>query len=103
MGVLVAPIQKQLSGEEPGQKIHCGYGHSDAEENASEDPLRSAFAKRESEAGHHTRDEGESARDGAGKRLLENVNGVLPWRVAGLRQCGRGKAQSHKGEEDHSS
>src|ERR1700734_946290 len=83
-------------GKEPGQKVHRGDGHTNAEQHSGENPLRSALAKGESQTRYHDRHERQSPRDGARESRLENVNRVLPWGIA-LRES---RAGQHEGQAD---
>src|ERR1700739_3654810 len=55
--VMASSLCRRASGKQPGEKIDGGDGHTDAEENASEDTFRAAFSKSEREPGHDDRDE----------------------------------------------
>src|SRR5579884_1208047 len=92
----ISPVQA-VSWKEPGEKVDGGNGHADAEEDAGKDALRTAFAERECQTGDDDRDEGESARNRAGERLLQDVNRVFPRRRA-LSERGSGEHESGKGD-----
>src|SRR5450755_1529285 len=78
----IARFRLPASRKEPSHEVDGGDGHANAEKNAGKYAFRSTFAKGEGESGDDNRDERKPARDGAGERLLENANGVLPRRIA---------------------
>src|SRR5262249_5858364 len=66
------------SRKEPGHEVDGGDGHADPEKNTCEYPLRAAFAEGEGQAGHHDCDQRKATSDGAGERLLQDADRVLP-------------------------
>src|SRR5579871_4325491 len=89
-----------VSRKKPGHEIDGGDGHAHAKKDAGEDTFRTAFPEGEGQAGDDDGDEGETARDGTGERLLQNVDGVFPGRIAGrLRQHRGGKSDRQEKEE----
>src|SRR6267378_3028846 len=98
-----ARFRSLCSRKEPSHEVDGGDGHANAEENSGEDAFRAAFAEGEGEAGDDNRDEGEPARDGAGERLLEDTDGVLPGRSAGrLGECRCGEEETREKRQAHS-
>src|SRR3981189_1442797 len=91
-----ARFRSLVSRKEPSHEVDGGDGHANAEENAGEDTFRSAFTEGEGEPGDDNGDERKPARDGAGERLLEDTDGVLPGRSAGrLGECRCGGEETH--------
>src|SRR6267154_756373 len=88
-----------LSGEEPGKEVHCCDGHAHAEEDACKNSFRATFPESKRQTRYNNRDQRKSARDGAGERLLKDIDGVLPWRISGLRES-RGREKQSCGEHD---
>ncbi len=70
------------------KNVDRGDGHAHAKEHSSKDALGSALAKGEGEAGDHDGNEGKSARNRAGKGGHQNVDRVLPRRIALRREGG---------------
>src|SRR5271154_6726328 len=86
--------------KEPGQEVHGCDGHPDAEQHSGQNALRPAFTEGEGEAGHDDRDKRESARNGACKRRLKDVDGALPGGIARLSESGSCEEKS-QGDGDH--
>src|SRR5579859_3764429 len=68
----------QTSREQPCQEVDGGDRHANTEKNTGKHALRASLAKGEGQTGDDDRDEGQSAGDGAGESLLQDVDGVLP-------------------------
>src|SRR5262245_46819930 len=79
--------------EQPGQEVDRGDGHADAEQHTGKNALRSALAEGESQTRDDDGDEGQTAGDGTGEGLLQDVYRVFPWRVR-LGERGRGERES---------
>src|SRR5260221_8210081 len=67
-----------LARKEPREKIHGGYGHAYTEEHAGQNAFAASLAKGEGQASHYNRYERQAASDGAGKSLLQHVDGIFP-------------------------
>src|ERR1700730_5473117 len=88
MCLSVGDVRDLAAGEKPGQKIHRGDCHANAEEHAGENAFRATFTEGEGEAGHDDGHERETASDGAGERRLEYADGVFPRRSSRLGERG---------------
>src|ERR1700730_3660147 len=88
--------------EKPRQEIHGGDSHADTEENTRKHTLRASFAEGERESGDDNGDEREAAGDGAGERLLQNIDSVFPGRSS-LGEGWTREEQSRNRGEDRSS
>src|SRR5216683_7750162 len=84
------------AGEKPGQEIHCGDSHANAEEHAGENAFRATFTEGEGEAGHDDGHEREAASDGAGERCLEHADSVFPRRSSRLGERRSGKQEADR-------
>src|SRR5579862_3929492 len=82
LGTLSVRRNVRISWKEPREKVHCSDSHTNAEQDAGENALGAAFAKRESQTGNHDGDQRKTARDGARKCLLEDANGIFPGRIS---------------------
>src|SRR5262249_41169779 len=82
-------------GKEPSQEVHRGNGHAYAKEHTGEDALGSPLTKCEGKSRDHDRDQGQATGNGAGERLLQNIDGVFPRRIC-LRQGRRRECGSQK-------
>src|ERR1700746_1271006 len=86
----VSPGSQQTAAKEPRHEVDGSDRHANAEEDPGEDTLRAAFTEGESQPGYNNGDEGQSAGDGAGESLLQDVDGVLP---GGVRLGKRGSRE----------
>src|SRR5437016_3650598 len=66
------------SRKEPSHEVDGGDGHTNPEEDTCEHSLRAAFSEGEGQAGYHNCNKGKTASDGAGERLLQDADRVLP-------------------------
>src|SRR5260370_10796847 len=66
------------SGKKPGHKVDGGDGHANPEENTCEHSFRASFSEGKGQAGYHDCDQGEATGAGAGERLLQDADRVLP-------------------------
>src|SRR5258708_38098110 len=66
------------SRKKPGHEVDGGDGHANPEENTCEHSFRASFSEGKRQAGYHDCDQGEATGDGAGERLLQDADRVLP-------------------------
>src|ERR1039457_7460309 len=95
--LLLWDVRDSVAGKKPRQEIHCGDGHTDAEEHAGKYTLRAAFTEGEGEAGHDNGNERKAASDGAGEGGLKYADGVFPRRSSRL---GEGRSGEEKCETE---